>query len=729
LLEDAMNKARASAEKARAESKRLSYKVPNVVSNLLGEVPVSSESSAENSPPWKSRDIRTSENVIKSIDQVFGYSSCAKYDFVSRNVEDLSGSILALDHRIRSQTLIQSQLNGIHQGMTGNIQVNTRIRPMNATELKAEADPKNPNCATQRTDETRVAIVDKTDKYKSKREFNFDNVWDEKTSSETVFESCENIATSVIYDKNACIIAYGPTGTGKTFTMVGNLDHKPPLLGISLLTIQRLISLLKVEVESKALESFELRMSIIEVYNNKAFDLLPPPVGTETEAGEDDLLNSMPAYDTPQKRGSTNKKRSSSADKGKNKSKRTSSADKSRKSNSSPAKTKKRDQLSSTPECEAPTGPMMDPSEAAWESWIMKDKQAVEVHWDDKNQSVRFSALGKHRVGNIDDVIRVFNAGNKRRAIHATLCNPESSRGHAIVIVHVTRKAKDAPPKFGSVKLVDLAGCERVKKSGVTGDQMKEAVEINKSLSMLQSVMGALDKKESFVPYRNSILTSILRDVLSGDSRVIMIFAASPSATQVKEMILAYTYASKMRNVTLGEKLNPKAVLVDDILKHSAENAKYNLRRQLNVLIVDALRKLFSKYRKEVETIDRTITETTTLMLKEEADSKDHAANASKMKKLVQSLEEKIHGLEIENEKLQRLKTDNDGFQEKSTEIVNPNNNNKNAQLERLVQNLEIENEQLRQKNQEMSTGIVTPNVKSCEQSTVGTQYGFFISD
>lgn len=106
---------------------------------------------------------------------------------------------------------------------------------------------------------------------------------------------------------------------------------------------------------------------------------------------------------------------------------------------------------------------------------------------------------------------------------------------------------------IGKLNLVDLAGSERVVKTEATGDRLKEAQNINKSLSSLGDVIHALgNKKPSHVPYRNSKLTFLLQDSLGGSSKVAMFVTVSPALYNVTESICSLNFASRCRNVELG---------------------------------------------------------------------------------------------------------------------------------------------------------------------------------
>merc|ERR1712194_1397 len=122
------------------------------------------------------------------------------------------------------------------------------------------------------------------------------------------------------------------------------------------------------------------------------------------------------------------------------------------------------------------------------------------------------------------------------------------------------RSKKDQREYIGRINLIDLADSENVNKSGVSGQGMKEAQNINKSLSALGDVIQALVAKSPHIPYRNSKLTMMLKDSLGGDSKTLMIVQSSPAQCNVVETLSSLNFAARARNVELGKaKRNVKA--------------------------------------------------------------------------------------------------------------------------------------------------------------------------
>ena len=111
---------------------------------------------------------------------------------------------------------------------------------------------------------------------------------------------------------------------------------------------------------------------------------------------------------------------------------------------------------------------------------------------------------------------------------------------------------------YGKLNLIDLAGSERLARSGVTGQAQKEAISTNSSLSALGDVISGLGKASKHVPYRNSKLTHLLSDSLSGDSKCLMFLNISPSSANHSETSNALLFGQRCRKVELGQaKKNP----------------------------------------------------------------------------------------------------------------------------------------------------------------------------
>uniref|UniRef100_A0A2K5NMJ3 Kinesin-like protein KIF16B n=1 Tax=Cercocebus atys TaxID=9531 RepID=A0A2K5NMJ3_CERAT len=187
--------------------------------------------------------------------------------------------------------------------------------------------------------------------------------------------------------------------------------------------------------------------------------------------------------------------------------------------------------------------------------------------------------LSKHLVQNYADVEELMDAGNINRTTAATGMNDVSSRSHAIFTIKFTQAKFDSEmpcETVSKIHLVDLAGSERADATGATGVRLKEGGNINKSLVTLGNVISALadlsqdatntlaKKKPVFVPYRDSVLTWLLKDSLGGNSKTIMIATISPADVNYGETLSTLRYANRAKNIinkpTINEDANVKLI-------------------------------------------------------------------------------------------------------------------------------------------------------------------------
>uniref|UniRef100_A0A671SD13 Kinesin-like protein KIF16B n=1 Tax=Sinocyclocheilus anshuiensis TaxID=1608454 RepID=A0A671SD13_9TELE len=187
--------------------------------------------------------------------------------------------------------------------------------------------------------------------------------------------------------------------------------------------------------------------------------------------------------------------------------------------------------------------------------------------------------LSKHLVQNYNDVEELMEAGNINRTTASTGMNDTSSRSHAIFTINFTQAKFDAvmpSETVSKIHLVDLAGSERADATGATGVRLKEGSNINKSLVTLGNVISALadlsleganshlKKKQVFVPYRDSVLTWLLKDSLGGNSKTIMIATISPADVNYGETLSTLRYANRAKNIinkpTINEDSNVRLI-------------------------------------------------------------------------------------------------------------------------------------------------------------------------
>jgi len=180
---------------------------------------------------------------------------------------------------------------------------------------------------------------------------------------------------------------------------------------------------------------------------------------------------------------------------------------------------------------------------------VKKDPPKLEIKVDAKKMVVIKNAVIKP-AESFEELMDLFDKGNKRRHVGATKMNAESSRSHSIFSILITNKDLISnKTSIGKLTLVDLAGSERADKTGATGERLHEAMSINKSLSALGAVISALSGGEKFIPYRDNKLTQLMQDSLGGNAKTLMFVNISPADYNVDETIGSLSYAARVKEI------------------------------------------------------------------------------------------------------------------------------------------------------------------------------------
>ncbi|XP_035032714.2 kinesin-like protein KIF1A isoform X3 [Hippoglossus stenolepis] len=215
--------------------------------------------------------------------------------------------------------------------------------------------------------------------------------------------------------------------------------------------------------------------------------------------------------------------------------------------------------------------------------------------------------LSKLAVTSYNDIQDLMDSGNKARTVAATNMNETSSRSHAVFNIIFTQKRLDAgtdntSEKVSKISLVDLAGSERADSTGATGTRLKEGANINKSLTTLGKVISALaedtgpnknkkkKKVESFIPYRDSVLTWLLRENLGGNSRTAMVAALSPADINYDETLSTLRYADRAKQIRCN------AVINEDPSNRLVRELKEEVSRLKDLLFSQGLGDIIDKY-------------------------------------------------------------------------------------------------------------------------------------
>ncbi|NXF97624.1 KIF1B protein, partial [Eubucco bourcierii] len=382
-----------------------------------------------------------------------------------------------------------------------SVKVAVRVRPFNSRETSKES-----KCIIQMQGNS-TSIINPKNPKEAPKSFSFDySYWSHTSPEDPCFASQSRVYNDIGKEMlqhafegyNVCIFAYGQTGAGKSYTMMGKQEESQA--GIIPQLCEELFE--KINDNSNEEMSYSVEVSYMEIYCERVRDLLNPKNKGNLRVREHPLL-----------------------------------------------------------------GPYVED-------------------------------LSKLAVTSYTDIADLMDAGNKARTVAATNMNETSSRSHAVFTIVFTQKKHDtetdlSTEKVSKISLVDLAGSERADSTGAKGTRLKEGANINKSLTTLGKVISALaevdnctnktkkKKKTDFIPYRDSVLTWLLRENLGGNSRTAMVAALSPADINYDETLSTLRYADRAKQIKCNAVINedPNAKLVRE-LKEEVTRLKDLLRAQ-----------------------------------------------------------------------------------------------------------------------------------------------------
>ncbi|XP_071654706.1 kinesin-like protein KIF1B isoform X8 [Patagioenas fasciata] len=392
-----------------------------------------------------------------------------------------------------------------------SVKVAVRVRPFNSRETSKES-----KCIIQMQGNS-TSIINPKNPKEAPKSFSFDySYWSHTSPEDPCFASQSRVYNDIGKEMllhafegyNVCIFAYGQTGAGKSYTMMGKQEESQA--GIIPQLCEELFE--KINDNSNEEMSYSVEVSYMEIYCERVRDLLNPKNKGNLRVREHPLL-----------------------------------------------------------------GPYVED-------------------------------LSKLAVTSYTDIADLMDAGNKARTVAATNMNETSSRSHAVFTIVFTQKKHDTETdlcteKVSKISLVDLAGSERADSTGAKGTRLKEGANINKSLTTLGKVISALaevdnctnkskkKKKTDFIPYRDSVLTWLLRENLGGNSRTAMVAALSPADINYDETLSTLRYADRAKQIKCNAVINedPNAKLVRE-LKEEVTRLKDLLRAQGLGDIIDNLK-------------------------------------------------------------------------------------------------------------------------------------------
>ncbi|XP_051482183.1 kinesin-like protein KIF1A isoform X22 [Apus apus] len=357
-----------------------------------------------------------------------------------------------------------------------SVKVAVRVRPFNSREMSRES-----KCIIQMSGSTTTILNPKQPK-ETPKSFSFDySYWSHTTPSDINYASQKQVYRDIGEEMlqhafegyNVCIFAYGQTGAGKSYTMMGKQEKDQQ--GIIPQLCEDLFS--RINDTTNDNMSYSVEVSYMEIYCERVRDLLNPKNKGNLRVREHPLM-----------------------------------------------------------------GPYVED-------------------------------LSKLAVTSYNDIQDLMDSGNKARTVAATNMNETSSRSHAVFNIIFTQKRHDAETditteKVSKISLVDLAGSERADSTGAKGTRLKEGANINKSLTTLGKVISALaemdsgpnknkkKKKTDFIPYRDSVLTWLLRENLGGNSRTAMVAALSPADINYDETLSTLRYADRAKQIRCNAVIN-----------------------------------------------------------------------------------------------------------------------------------------------------------------------------
>lgn len=171
---------------------------------------------------------------------------------------------------------------------------------------------------------------------------------------------------------------------------------------------------------------------------------------------------------------------------------------------------------------------------------------------EDEEGKLHFNNLSTREVSTQQEALDLLFLGDTNRAVAETPMNLHSSRSHCIFTIHIEQQKLDENVLLKSkLHIIDLAGSERVHKTHSRGQVLQEAKYINSSLHFLEMVIISLQKKSkrenTHVPYRNSLMTQILKDSLGGNCLTRMVATMASERSQTEESLSTCKFAQRVQ--------------------------------------------------------------------------------------------------------------------------------------------------------------------------------------
>ena len=230
---------------------------------------------------------------------------------------------------------------------------------------------------------------------------------------------------------------------------------------------------------------------------------------------------------------------------------------------------------------------------------------------EDPKKGMYIENLTEQEINSAKKAKELLISGFKNRHVASTSMNHESSRSHLIYTLFLSTKLElgDGILKMRSSRLhlVDLAGSERQKYTNTTGQRIKEAGNINKSLSILGNVINAViefnEGKTKFVPFRDSKLTYYLKDSIGGNSKTVIIGNISQSFIQINETQSTLNFIQRAKMIKNKSKIIENVNDMVKMLQNEIKNLKI-INEELNKKLEDLIKEN-DEQKKNIEIINK----------------------------------------------------------------------------------------------------------------------------
>ncbi|KAM6954296.1 kinesin-like protein KIF25 [Aplochiton taeniatus] len=531
----------AEAQKHRQQQRALQKNTQTALTKLLSEVQVLKQDLREVFAVYIGFATEL-EQQSRELQETVGQASSALQGHHGDDVQNLQARVEALERsleeekeRCKTERLKRKVLHNTLVELRGNIRVHCRVRPVLPFD-NSHASTLTTGCVSTEeviqvvNDETVLVNCLKPGNPPMNKIFEFERVHGPEDSQDAVFQEVKPLLTSLLDGYNVCIMAYGQTGSGKTHTMMGSQclasdtfpgagrESRQGIIPKAATELFRLIS-------EKPAESHTVEVSVVEVYNNEVLDLLGrDEEGTAAGVHRDVITTSsgtsqVPSLTTELVRSSTDVMQVINGVLGLRAHSHTLVHRDSSRSHlivTLTVSSKSPNAMALARRLQSAKKDMQRTPQKEW--WSPRCRRA--------NPLARQSA---------DERSASCTTSPCHSPYHSPCPSPTPSLAQA--------------PFKTKLQLVDLAGSECVGMSGVTGAALWETSCINRSLSALADVLGALAEQRPHVPYRNSKLTHLLQDSIGGDAKLLVMLCVSPSQRYVTESLQSLGFGTRARQV------------------------------------------------------------------------------------------------------------------------------------------------------------------------------------